>query len=123
MAIPPLPVHSPSGRPSAWQRWVLNVLYSFDRHVIDDWVGLLTDHLQRRDGATAMRTAGYAVDVIRNLHALKSATGRLASHGHPAARYLFADAALDLNDSLDTLCKARDELLKVAGADGVAHTD
>jgi len=75
----------------------------------------MADHLQRPDGATAMRTEGYTVDVIRHVRRLVSATATLASHGNPVARSLLADAALDLSSALDRLYAAQDELLKSAG--------
>jgi hypothetical protein len=123
MVTPPSPLRSPLRRPPAWQRWVLNAMYSFDRYAIDDWVALMTDHLQRPDGATAMRTARYAVDVIGHVEALRRATATLASHGNPVARSLLADAALELKGALDPLYNARDELLKSAGADRVNDGD
>ncbi|UGT92062.1 hypothetical protein LTS72_00975 [Mycobacterium ostraviense] len=81
----------------------------------------MTDHLQRPGGATALRTARHTADVIGHVEALKSAAARLAAHGDPAAHSLFADATLDLKCALDRLYRARDELLKAAGADSVTE--
>jgi hypothetical protein len=98
-------------------------MYNFDRYTIDDWLGLMRDHLQRTEGATAMRTARYTIDVMRHVRALTSATASLASHGDPAARSELADAALDLKSALDRLHEARDQLLKAAGAERVTDAD
>lgn len=123
MVNPPALVGTPARRPPAWQRWLLNAMYNFDRYTIDDWRGLMGDHLQRPKGATAMQTAHYTVDLLRHVRALTSATAILASHGHPAARSQLADAALDLKSALDRLYEARDELLKSAGAERVTDAD
>lgn len=96
-------------------------MYNFDRYLIDDWRGLMRDHLQRPGGATAMQTARYTVDVLSHVWTLTSATATLASRGHPAARSQLADAALDLKNALDGLHKARDALLKAAGAERVTY--
>ena len=98
----------------------MKAIHSADLVAIADWASLMADHLQRPDGATAMRTARNTVDVIRHVRSLKSATATLASHGNPVARSLLADAALDMNSALDRLYAARDELLKSAGADRVS---
>ncbi|BBY13543.1 hypothetical protein ACDT10_24140 [Mycobacterium intracellulare] len=123
MVTPPVLLRTSSQRPPAWQRWVLNAMYNFDRYTIDDWLGLMRDHLQRTEGATAMRTARYTIDVMRHVRALTSATASLASHGDPAARSELADAALDLKSALDRLHEARDQLLKAAGAERVTDAD
>jgi N-acetylglucosamine kinase-like BadF-type ATPase len=102
---------------------VLNALYNFDRHTIGDWMCLMSDHLQRPDGAKAMRTARYTVDIIGHVETLRSATARLAAHGDPVARSLLADAALDLKDAVDRLYDARDALLKSIGADSVSDAE
>jgi hypothetical protein len=121
MVTPPALLRTSSGRPPAWQRWVLNAMYNFDRYLIDDWRGLMRDHLQRPGGATAMQTARYTVDVLRHVRTLTSATACLASHGDRAAHSQLADAALDLKSALDRLHEARDELLKAAGAERVTE--
>jgi len=119
MVNPPALVGTPARRPPAWQRWLLNAMYNFDRYTIDDWLGLMRDHLQRPGGATPMQTARYTVDVLRHVSRLTSATASLASHGDRAARSQLADAALDLKSALDRLHEARDQLLKAAGAERV----
>jgi|SRR6516225_10165359 hypothetical protein len=108
-------------RPPTWQRWLLNALHGFDRRIIDDWAGLMNNHLQRLGGATPMQTARYTVDALLYVDRLRSATAVLASHGNPAARHQLADAALDLKSALDGLCEARDQLLKAAGAERVTY--
>lgn len=108
-------------RPPAWQRWVLNALHGFDRRTIDDWTALMSNHLQRFGGATPMRTAQYTVDALLYVDRLRSATAVLASHGNPAGRHELADAALDLKSAVDSLCEARDQLLKAAGAERVTY--
>lgn len=98
-------------------------MYNFDRYTIDDWRGLMRDHLQLPGGATAMQTARYTVDVLRHVRALTSATASLAAHGDPAGRSQLADAALDLKSALDRLYEARDQLLKAAGAERITYPD
>jgi hypothetical protein len=50
MVTPPVPLRTSSRRPPAWQRWLLDAMYNFDRYTIDDWLGLMRDHLQRPGG-------------------------------------------------------------------------
>lgn len=123
MVTPPALVRTPSHRPSSWKRWVLNALYYYDRHTIDDWLGLMRHQLLWPEGATAMQTARYTVDTLRHVGALKAATASLASHGHPAARSQLSEATSDLKSALDRLCDARDALLKAAGSDRVTDDD
>jgi hypothetical protein len=68
-----------------------------------------------------MQTARYIVDVLVYVERLRLATAILAAHGNPAASYQLADAALDLNSTLDRLYEARDQLLKAAGAERVTY--
>lgn len=84
---------------------------------------LMSDHIQPPDGAKAMPTARYTVDIIGHVETLRSATARPAAHGDPVARTLLADAALDLKDGVDRLHGARDPLLKSIGADSVNDND
>ncbi len=121
MVTPPLPLITPGGPAPRWQRWLLNALYNFDRRTIGDWVGLMTDHLQRR--AAPMATARYTVQLIGYAYDARSAAQRLAAHGRPAGRELLADAALDFKAALDNLSAARDALLKAAGAERVTDAD
>jgi len=121
MTTPPLSLRSKSGRPPAWQRWLLNALHNFDRRTLDDWTALMRSHLERSGGATPMQTARYTVDALRFVESLRLATAILAAHGNPAARYQLADAALDLRSALYRLHEARDQLLKAAGAERVTH--
>ncbi len=100
---------------------MLNALHGFDRRIIDDWRALMSNHLQRSGGATPMRTAQYTVDALLYVDRLRSATALLASHGNPAGRHQLADAALDLKSAIDSLCEARDQLLKAAGAERVTY--
>lgn len=123
MVTPPFLLRSISPRPPAWHRWVLNVLYNFDLYTIDDWVGLMGDHLRRPGGATPMQTARYTVDALRHITALRSAIRILSKYGDPAAQSPLADAAIDLKHALEKLCEARDELLKAVGANHVTDSD
>jgi hypothetical protein len=81
----------------------------------------MADHLQRR--ATPMAIARYTVQLIGYAYDVRSATQRLAAHGHPAGRALLADAALNFNSALDNLYGARDALLTAAAADQVTDAD
>ena len=119
MAASPPQFGAPARRPPGWQRWVLKALHGFEMHTIDDWTAIMTAHLERSGGATPMQTARYTVDVLQYAQSLTRATGMLAAQGNPAARYQFADAALDLRSALARLHEARDELLKAAGTDRV----
>lgn len=123
MVTPPFPLRFSTHRPTRWQRWVLNALYYFDRHTLNDWVGLMGSLLQSRDGATPMATARYTVELIGYVDDLRSAAQSLAAHGHPAGRALLADVALDFTAALDKLYPARDELLRAAGTDRVSDRD
>jgi hypothetical protein len=123
MVTPSRPSHSSLRRPPAWQRWAVKATRRADAVLIAEWASLMADHLQRPDGATAMRTKEYTVDVTSYVRRLISATAALASHGNPVARSLLADAALDLKSALDRLYDARDELLKSADAERVIHDD
>lgn len=121
MTTPPRSLRSKSGRPSAWQRWLLNALHNFDRRTIDDWTDLMRYHLERSGGATPMQTARYTVDLLLYADRLRLAAAILATQGDPAARYQLADAALDLRSALEGLYEARDRLLKAAGAERVSY--
>jgi hypothetical protein len=123
MVTPPFLLRSISPRPPDWHRWVLNLLYNFDLYTIDDWVGLMGDHLQRPGGATAMQTARYTVDALGHITALISAIRTLSTYGDPAAQSSLTDAAIDLEDALEKLCEARDELLKSVGAERITWSD
>lgn len=81
----------------------------------------MSNHLQRSGGATPMRTAQYTVDALLYVDRLRSATALLASHGNPAGRHQLADATLDLKSAVDSLCEARDQLLKAAGSERVTY--
>ncbi|MDP7731939.1 hypothetical protein [Mycobacterium sp. TY813] len=105
------------------KNWVLNALYSGDRRTVNDWLGLMNSHLHSLDGATAMTTARYTVQLLGYVEDLRAAAQVLAAHGHPAGRAVLADAALDLTAALDRLYPARDALLRAAGADRVTDTD
>jgi hypothetical protein len=123
MVTPPLPFRFSAHRPARWQAWVLNALYNFDRHILDDWLGLMASHLQGPDGATPMATARYTVQLMGYAEAVRIAAQTLAAHGHPAGRSLLADAALDFKAAEDLLYPARDALLAAAGADRVTDAD
>lgn len=83
----------------------------------------MNSHLHTPDGATAMATARYTVQMLGYAEDLRAAAQVLAAHGHPAGGALLADAALDLTAVLDRLYPARDALLRAAGADCVTDTD
>ena len=102
MVTPPFLLRSISPRPPAWRRWVINALYNFDRYTIDDWVGLMGDHLRRPAGTTPMQTARYTVDALRHITALRSAVRILSKYGDPAGRSPLADAAIDLQHALES---------------------
>jgi hypothetical protein len=123
MAPLPLPPKACEGRPSRWRRWVIDALFYFDRSTIGDWVSLVVSDLERPNGASPVATARHTVQLMGYTADIRSAARTLAAHGHPASRALLVDAALDLNSALESLCSARDSLLKVAGAQRITNTD
>lgn len=123
MAPLPLPPNACEDRPSRWRRWVIDALFYFDRSTIGDWVSLVASDLERPNGASPMATARHTVHLMSYTADIRSAARTLAAHGHPAGRALLVDAALDLNSALESLCSARDALLKTAGAQRVTNTD
>lgn len=109
----------PHTRLPRWKKWVLDALFYFDRQTLDDWASMMSAHVQRPGGPTAMDTARYTVQLMNYAETLRLATQILASHGHPAARRQLADAALDFRSGEHLLSPARDALLVAAGADRV----
>ncbi|WP_027331940.1 hypothetical protein [Mycolicibacterium tusciae] len=121
MTTSPPQFHSRARRPPAWQRWVLKAIYNFDRHMVDEWVTFMGDHLDRSGGATPKQTARYTVDLLHYVERLRLAAAILATQGNPAGRCQLADAALDLRSAFHGLYEARDQLLKAAGTERVTY--
>lgn len=117
MSTPPMVLRSTKS--SRLQRWIIKALYGFDRSEINDWLALMSGQLERPGGASPMLTAGYVCQLLGYADDLRSAAQLLAVKGNPSGRSNLADAALEINDAVESLCRARDGLLAAAGADRI----
>ncbi len=117
MSTPPMGLRSTKF--PRWQRWIINVLYGFDRSEINDWLGLMVGQLGQPGGASPMATARFVGQLLGYADDLRSAAQLLATRGNPSGRSDFADAAIEVNAAVESLCRARDALLAAAGADRI----
>lgn len=118
MVTPPLLVRS---GPPAWQRWVLRVLYNFEKIDANDWLGLVRHRigLSQPVGPTPMATARDNAQLLNYIDTCRAAAALLAQHGHPSGRTPLAFAATELAQAISHLEQARDALLHEAGTDRV----
>lgn len=117
MSTPPVVLRSTKS--TRLQRWIINALYGFDRSEINDWLALTAGQLERPGGANPMLTAGYVCQLLGYADDLRSAAQLLAVRGNPSGRSDLADAAIAINDAVESLYRARDALLTAAGSDRI----